>query len=284
MGCKHCEQVGEAGKVIRRQLLDSFTLIELLVVVAITAILASLLMPALSRAKSQAKAVKCQNNLRQLGLALGSFACDFGVFPLGIGGFPESPEHKSLWMDSLAPYITGWVATMEAGTNAIAAVFRCPIETNQLFRPEDIVLLHYGYNRLGVVMTEPYGLGGDRPYDFIESSLTPRTPTKENEVLKPTDMLAFGDGFFGANGKIGMGFLEIGRVGRLDGFQDYTDHAFKRHSGKLNYAFVDGHVAAEPVQKTLISLDEGDLEYWNKDQQPHTNFWDIAIGTGVQGD
>ena len=78
----------------------AFTLIELLVVVAIIAILASLLFPALARSRDKGKTAKCQSNARQLALAAMMFEDDNQVYPVG-----WTDGGSTIWYRQLQPYL-----------------------------------------------------------------------------------------------------------------------------------------------------------------------------------
>ncbi len=106
-----------------------FTLIELLVVVAIIAILAALLLPALSMAREKSKSINCQSNLSQIGKAMTLYLEDARGF------FPPITESGSWikWQDRLMPYAYPGKTTevkqnihFDSNLKVPHGVFRCP--------------------------------------------------------------------------------------------------------------------------------------------------------------
>ena len=152
-----------------------FTLIELMVVVAIIAILASLLLPALNRTRDQAKTITCLNNVNQLGAGSIMYGVDYNDYIP-----PYAPNTVDAWTTLTYDYISDKKVRFVTRSTAPAKVMICP---SDLHMPEcahpNLVHLSYGAN-----------INLTHPNDTINAK---RPPLKFVKIPQPTQMLMIGE-------------------------------------------------------------------------------------------
>jgi len=238
----------------RTETRKAFTLIELLVVIAIIAILASLLLPALSKAKEKAHRAACLNNARQWGLAVTMYLDDNSqIFPMSkiANGTPSSPagydedtphwsdltafhsagQGDTVWYNALPTYVGAkplWqYADAPSSFVGVRSIFTCPTSAARPaeFNLLDRIVFNYGMNYKGAT-----GLTG-AVYGVNFSAAA---------ILKPSAFVFLSDvrahssemPFYGANPakEVGPSHCWVAQLS-------------SRHSAGANLNFADGHAA-----------------------------------------
>ncbi len=258
---------------------DAFTLIELLVVVAIIAILAAMLLPALAKAKLQAQGAQCMSNQKQLTVAWKMYVDD------SQGNFPVNADENSQSTNGWCNGVLSWQPDNTDNTNTVkmqnsllgaycrnqTGIYKCPSDIwdcteSGVPMPRVRSISMNGY--IGQDLLEITPAGGCNTANWAGAGNGYRAYEKENQVFKPTPALlwlfvdehpdSIDDGFFIFNMVV----------------PKFDNGPAAYHNGACGFGFVDGHTE---IHKWM------QLQYWPAVNHQWPSTWSGSIAEPTYG-